>query len=505
MELVPVPAVIPAQFVTAPQGGGDSWPLRRTLGVVTLAWMFGSVWSTITTSAPLTLFAKGLGASNFEFGLLTALPFIASLASLPGSLLAEGTGGRKTVFLSSLYLQRALWFPIALLPMWMVGRSGVSPGALWAFLLLAFVMFAAGSAGGPVWVSWMAELVPGRINGKYFSRRRQFSILTAVPAAVFVGYFLDRPVAGALDVLRWCSILFMCAAVFGLADIHLFRYVPAVSKPRQSGRALLRALRQPLRDRSFMKVSLFVAALTFAVNFLGQFATLYLIEQVHVTNLGVQMILVVAPMVGQLLVLGMWGRAADRMGKKPLLHIASVGLVPIGIGWCFLGPHDVWLGYVLTGLGAALWTGVEVANLNLTLETSGRARVGGSSYCAVNSVMINLAGCFGGLAAGLIGQTLRDWHWQPMPWLKTFSFYDVLFVASGVLRLASVLVFLPLIHERNAQSAGQALRFMMNHLCRRRAHIENEARPDPVLPTVVLHRGGASSFTSDDVPQRRCA
>src|SRR5579884_2458213 len=115
MEIVPASIAVIPPSVAAPPAAKEAGPLRRTLGVVTLAWMFGSVWSAITTSAPLTLFARGLGASNFEFGLLTALPFIASLASLPGSLLAEGTGRRKTVFLVSLYAQRAMWFPIALL------------------------------------------------------------------------------------------------------------------------------------------------------------------------------------------------------------------------------------------------------------------------------------------------------------------------------------------------------------------------------------------------------
>src|SRR5689334_14564449 len=57
--------------------------LRRALSLVNVAWLFGAVWVTATSGAPLTQFAKGLGASNFQFGLLSALPFIASLLSMP--------------------------------------------------------------------------------------------------------------------------------------------------------------------------------------------------------------------------------------------------------------------------------------------------------------------------------------------------------------------------------------------------------------------------------------
>src|SRR3954453_5572371 len=73
--------------------------LRRTLGLVTLAWVFGSVWATATGGAPLTLFAHSLGATEFQFGLLSALPFVASLIQMPASALIERTGRRRCIFL----------------------------------------------------------------------------------------------------------------------------------------------------------------------------------------------------------------------------------------------------------------------------------------------------------------------------------------------------------------------------------------------------------------------
>src|SRR5690349_7823565 len=94
--------------------------LRNALGTVTLAWIFGSVWATATAGAPLTLFATSLRASSFQFGLLSALPFIASLISMPSSLLIERTGQRKRIFLWGQYPNRLLWFAIALVPMYMV-------------------------------------------------------------------------------------------------------------------------------------------------------------------------------------------------------------------------------------------------------------------------------------------------------------------------------------------------------------------------------------------------
>src|SRR6185503_20063820 len=195
--------------------------------------------------------------------------------------------------------------------------------------------------------------------------------------------------------------------------------------------------------------------LTFAVSFMGQFVTFYLIDKIGVTGTGIQLMLLVAPMIAQLLVLPVWGLAADRMGKKPVLAIASLGLVPVGLGWCFMGPGLHWLGYVLSIAGAALWTGVEVANLNFVLEFSGstEGENGGSAYVAVNSVIINIAGCLGGLASGLIAMLLKDWRWDPgILGLHTVSFYEVLFVLSGILRLVAAVAFLPRLREPDAHT-----------------------------------------------------
>src|SRR3954469_22716734 len=80
-------------------------PLRQTLELVTLTWVFGAVWNTTVTGAPLTRFAAELHASPWQFGLLTAMPFIGSLLSLPASLMIERTGARKMFFLVGTYLQ----------------------------------------------------------------------------------------------------------------------------------------------------------------------------------------------------------------------------------------------------------------------------------------------------------------------------------------------------------------------------------------------------------------
>ena len=448
---------------------------------MTLAWVFGSVWSTTTTGTPLTLFAQELGTSDFQFGLLTALPFLASLVCLPASLLIERTGRRKPFFLSGLYLNRALWLPLALAPLWVLQHSG-APAATRLLLWLMLIMYTAGAFGGPAWASWMADVVPERLRGRYFARRRQWGNLSAIPIALLAGWLLDRPIGAAerhADVLRWCSILFVGSAILGLLDISLFQPLPETPRRPRNGGELLSALRDPLRRGQFLLVSAFVAIMTFSVSLMGQFITLYLIDKVHVRDLAAQIILVVAPMVVQLIVLPAWGDATDRMGTKPVLTIAALGLIPMSFGWCWLTPNNPWLGYALSIAGTALWTGIDIANFSFVLEISERRAGGVSAYFAVNSVMTNIAGCLGGLAAGLIAGTLGNTKWHVIGISKPCTFYDVLFAGSGAVRIATVVILLPLIHEPSARSVGQTAMFLL-----RRTAVELERMIAPLFRLV---------------------
>lgn len=43
---------------------------------------------------------------------------------------------------------------------------------------------------------------------------------------VLVGRVLDRNATAPIQALQWCAVVFMCAAVCGIVDIHVFHSVP---------------------------------------------------------------------------------------------------------------------------------------------------------------------------------------------------------------------------------------------------------------------------------------
>jgi MFS family permease len=441
--------------------------LRKSLSLVTVAWLFGAVWATTVSGAPVTQFARSMGMSEFQFGLLSASPYLASLISLPTSLWIERSGKRKRIFFLGNYLQRLLWIPIALIPFFMLSHYGMgaASSAVWMFLVMMFLMYALGNVGGPAWVSWMADIVPDRARGRYFSNRRMLGILTAVPATIFAGWLLDKltnsGTASPLVMMQWCAVVFLAATFFGLADIALFHGVPEPhAEPKDE--SLTHIFSQPFKNRQFVWFAGYVAMLVLAVAPMGTFVTLFLVDRLGFSNKLTQIILLAVPMLGQLFMLPICGKAVDRMGKKPLMAIASLGLVPVGLAWCFVTREHAWLGAILAAAGAILWLGVEIANFNFVLEMTGDDNnAGGSSFIAVNSVIINAAGFVGGLLWGGIATFLRDvkipFHFLSMTHL---TYFEILFIVSAVLRLLAAVIFLPKMHEPEARPTREALRFM---------------------------------------------
>lgn len=446
---------------------------RRAMSKVTWSWVFGAIWATTIAGAPFTRFASGLGARPIHFGLLVAMPFLATLISLPASLWIDASGARKRIFVAAMLTQRLTWLGIAIAPTLILLRGGDATLALTVFLALMAVHYVCGAIGGPAWVSWMADLVPDPIRGRYFARRRQWGIVTGVPAAWIAGVVLDAfaTQGDARSAVLWAAILFGVTTIAGVVDILFFVGVPHVPPRRErSAGSIWMTLVRPLKDRHFVWFCLYVATLTMAVAPMGQFTNLYLVDHLHVGSTQVQLMMLVAPLVGQFLIVPIWGKMADRYGRRPMLAISTFGLVPVGLGWCAMNFGHAALGYALAVSGAMLWAAVEIANFNLVIAMSGSgddAASGnrGSGYMSINAVICAIAGVLGGLGAGWLMSACRGVQVTfGLDVVRPFGAYEILFAASALLRLAAGLIFLPRLHEPTAKPTREAIGFVAGNL-----------------------------------------
>ncbi len=450
---------------------------RPYLHKVTVAWLFGSVWySVVILGVPLTLYAKTLGATEWHIGLLSALPYLVLLLSIPAGMWIDATGDRKRIFMIFLLVQRLMWIPIIIVPSYLVWNSpdeNTRELALWIFLSMMLVMHAGQAVGGPAWLNWMADLVPRRIRGRYFARRRQLGIIPALPALILAGLAIDYFAphgASQHATLLTLGVIFALAMVCGIADILMFANIPHDRPPKSQNRNPLGLLLEPLRDRTYMGFCLAVGVTVFTGVPLAQFLILYLTEHLNIHSGEAQLMLLVLPLVLQMIFWPVWGQMVDLMGMRPTLLIASLGQLPLIVGWIFVGHGPYWIGYFLAGGMMVLGAGVDAVNLQIVLRATGKrvdnragelAKRGSTQFAAMNALVLGFAGFFGGILGGWLMYALKGSPGANRPYFLSWaSNYDVLFVVLAALRLVVMLMLLRLMVEPGAKSVGHASRFL---------------------------------------------
>ena len=435
--------------------------LRASMQSVVWAWCFGAVFYAISVGAPLTVFARTMGASTAAFGFLAALPFLTMLIQLPASYFVEALQHRKPFFLATAYAQRLLWVLIACVP-WLFGWLG-SAGQVTALIVLVSAASLLGACAAPAWWSWLSMLVPERVRGRYIARRATIGLWLSIPAVLLAGLLLDWASGGGTTiVLAACSLVFLAAAVCGVMDIRVIdRRVAEPAKPPQQTRLPLRAvLTEPLADVGFRRYLLYTLALNASVGMLIGYLWLYVLEDIGVTKSVAGIMLMICPSLGLAAATNGWGLLNDRYGRKATLLCASMLTVLLPAGWLMVHPGLFWPGFILTFVGGVGWAGVQQANTNIVLAYS--ERTGRSTYSAVWSMAIAVGIALGAGLSVLI--VLAFEHTGLTVGGVTLSFYQLQFVGSTLVRLVAIGVLLPRIEDIEAKPTAHNVRLILHHI-----------------------------------------
>lgn len=372
--------------------------LRRSLRVVTVAWMYGCVWMSCVSGSHVKVFASMFGFTNLDFGVMTALPYIATFGQLLASVIIERTGFTKYQFIYCASMHRLLWIVVGLLPLVLPVPSRV---AVWSLLIVLFMSWFMAALHTPAWWTWMGDLIPRQVRGRYFANRQVYARPIQVAVAIALGVVLDCATGGGDEsavnqpfLLHVICGIFVVAGLFGLADILSFLRirevvrrrpgalpppVPSVAQgagaaaaPDAAGasasalgrgaagvRALWDLLASPMKDRVFFHYVGYSATITFAMAAPSWFLWRYGMETLHFSKLAINFLfLVISPVLG-LIGAQWWGKAIDRWGRRPVLVVATLMTTVSVSPWFFAmpstpAPHFVIVAanWVLHGVGA---------------------------------------------------------------------------------------------------------------------------------------------------------
>jgi MFS family permease len=412
--------------------------LRRDLNLFITAVAAGSMFFTVTSGAPFTDFAMALGADDFHFSIIYAVPAAFAVLQFLASWLLEKTRKRKLIFIVSGIAQRALWIPVALVPVFMPMDKPML--RLWTVIALLSASSAAGMFMNVTFFSWLGDIVPLRIRGRYLSLRYSISTATGLLAVLAASLALEG-----LPGLVGYAIVFGVLALFGVADIVQFVWIrdPPMAVPKRE--PFFRTLSGAMKNKAFLLYLLFWTAWSFCWNLPAPFYNKYALETLHISLTAVTLAGQVAFSLMAVLLVQWWGRRLDRHGHHWVLARCGAMLCALPLLWVFAAPGQVWP-MLLYSLGAGIFfCGVDVTSVQmLVTATPQRSR---SVYIAIYMVVTSIVGMS---LANIAGGKLLEWMGDLSFRFAGIRFdrYKVLFAASCALRFIIVMAVLPMVGAR---------------------------------------------------------
>lgn len=503
--------------------------LRRGMRTSTGASMFGMLWVAVALGVPTTMFMEALGASGVLIGAVVTVQQLAMAVQIPGALFAERLKTRKKFWAFASCAHRLVWMLPPLLPM--VFRSAPNRAAVW-MLIVVGVSSVLGQSVTASWMSWMADLVPDGMKGRFWGRRQTATMMAYLAGTIFVGWLLDCfPDPGSPNgSFLGFTIAFAFAAVMGTVDVLVHALVPEPRPVERTGSASVAGrLAAPLRDADFRWLTLAMGSWTFSVGLVGSFGMIYLKRDFHASYLELTS-LAVAASIGTAVSGPLWGRMMDRVGPRAFGGI-TLALAPLcgfawflvdkgGIAMPWLGggivvPQPVFILFFSSLIAGALYSGVALCQMNLAGMLA--PRQGRTVAMAMHWTVVGVTGAMGPILGGqlmdlLIAHPLK----LVLPGGAPVSFIHVLVLC----HLAVVwLVCLPVFARIKKRSGGEvSLRALAGNPLRALGMLQNMMAMDAADPQarvravqglgagrVVEATATLVSYLDDAMPEVRAA
>lgn len=389
--------------------------IQKSLTYSTLDGFFYAIKVGIGASffAPFAIF---MHASNIHLALLTTMPQVAgSVLQMYSNKLLDYFHSRKKLVCAGVFLQAAMLIPIPLV--FFMGRWQVHFLLLFASLYWIFGMLI-----GPIWNSWMGDLVPEDRRGTYFGRRSRIIEMASFGAMLLGGFILSCFNGNHGDEYPGFATLFILAFLARMSSFYFLtkKYDPEYTPRPGSNVTFLGFLRQlRIGNGNYLIFFGLMCSMNFAVYFSAPFFAPHMLVDLNIDYMTYTMINASA-IVSKFLMMGRWGRLCDQFGTKKVLVLTGFAMPIVPILWVFCG--EVWYLILIQIYSGMVWAGFEIASFNFMFDiTTREQRV---AYVSYYNVLNGIAILLGGIAGGLVVR------FDPV----FESRYLLLFLVSGILR-----------------------------------------------------------------------
>ena len=412
----------------------------RSLNLILLCNIFGNLFGVVCGGATPAMvgLANQLKAGDLAYGMINGIPQIAALMQIPFSILVSRTQMRKKYMLTYGLFSRFLWLLFGLVPLVVPADPQWLP--LWTLIFLLGLSSCCGAVINVCWLPWLSDLAPLRLRGRWFSFRDMVLAGFNLGFSLLIAWLLDT-----LPEYDRYVIVFAIGGTLGMLDMICFGFCVEKYSDQPRKLRIVPVLKAIQSNRPFCGLIVMWTAWCFTANLCAPYLARYSVNEMGLSFTQMTAFGTAASAVATILVMPRWGRAMDRYGSRSVMQVAAVAASLTDAFYLFSVPGAVWPVFLRNFIGAACWSGSNLAANSLQLSSSpDEAR---PSYIAVFACVT----CLAGTALGsLCGGALLE-GWESAGWFAgSFDRFKALVLLSVALRLLSA-VFLvrPLQNDRD--------------------------------------------------------
>ncbi|MBK1441586.1 MFS transporter [Parapedobacter sp. ISTM3] len=419
--------------------------VKRGLRMVIWDGLASEVVTSLTGGAFLVAMALLLGANNVQIGLLAALPMITNVFQLLSIMLVRKYQNRRAISVVCIALAR---IPLAIIGLMVLRWQGGSINMLIFFLFFHFFF---SSVSGLSWNSWMKDMIPEKMLGKYFSRRSRYTQTLNVALSIILALLLDfiRSRYPAYELTTF-AVFFIIAGAVGLVGAYFLSRAPEPQSYLSKAR-LFTLLKMPLKNENFRRLLVFNSAWVFALNIATPFFTVFMLQGMGLP-LSYIIVLTIISQLSSIMTLRMWGIFSDRYSNKSIIAISAPVYILCIIAWSFVGIYSIM--YINLGLLVLIhmFSGISTAGINLSLTNIGlklAPKEDAIVYLSVKNIVTAVFSALGPLLGGVLADYFAErtleitFEWNSPDFDKTFKLvslhqWNFLFLIGAFLALCAL-------------------------------------------------------------------
>ncbi|HEY8400926.1 MAG TPA: MFS transporter [Cytophagaceae bacterium] len=371
--------------------------------------------ATLTGGAFLVSLALHFGASNFQIGLLAALPTLVSIAQFLGIYLVQKHENRKPITVYASIIARLPLLLISALPF--LFPPNISLYFLIGFL---FIHYFFGSLSGCSWTSWLKDLVPEERLGTYFSNRSRLITILGVSLSFITATTIDYVKSNYPQYeINAYSIMFLIGGICGILGIIFIAKTPEPKIKTIKNKNLFHLFKNPLKNVNFRNLIIFNSFWAFAINLAAPFYSVYLLKMLNLP-LSYVVGFNILSQVANIFSIRIWGRYSDKYSNKSILKICAPIYLFCILGWTFTtlpGPHVMTIPLLVI---IFIFNGIALSGINLSISNigiklapkEGDAIVYLTTRGIITSCAAGIAPIIGGFFADFFATQHLSWNFE---------------------------------------------------------------------------------------------